>query len=262
MKPRMWGNYWDYFGQKLVDHLDIAPGSIVLDLGTGGGSTLFPAAEATGQSGEVIGIELWDSMVDDVNKEIARCSIKNARVQKTDAREMDFEDGSFDVAIAGFIGFDNYFDFERCQPKAENTFVKQMVRVLRPGGRAGFSTWTLHEDTDYLYGILSAAWPEMEKPFSLENEKGWRIIMESLNLEDVRIIHDSLTYAFPSLKTWQAEIMEYGWKERIESVAEKSGVPQETLTQHILDNLGEHLKGDGSIAFRRDALYAIGTKPS
>jgi ubiquinone/menaquinone biosynthesis C-methylase UbiE len=262
MKPKTWGNYWDYFGQRLVDHLGIDPGSRVLDLGTGGGSTLFPAARATGNDGEVIGIELWESMIDEMNKEITRCGIKNARVQKTDAREMKFRDGSFDVVIAGFIGFDNYFDFERCEPKVENTFLSQMIRVLRPGGRAGFSTWTFQEDTDYLYSTLSAAWPELEKPFGLENEKGWRVIMASANLENVRVFHDSLTYAFPSLEVWWDEISEYGWKRRIESVAEKSGIPQETLTQHIFENLGEHLRQDSSVAFRRDALYAVGTKPS
>ena len=64
MMPKTWGNYWDYFGQRLVDELHLEPGSRVLDVGTGGGSTLYPAANAVGTEGSVIGIELWDSMVD------------------------------------------------------------------------------------------------------------------------------------------------------------------------------------------------------
>ncbi len=262
MKPKTWGNYWDYFGTRLVEHLQIPEGSRVLDLGTGGGSTLFPAAEATGEAGSVLGIELWDSMVQSVNNEIARCGVSNAAVQRMDVREMEFDNEFFDVVIAGFIGFDNYFDFDRCEPIKENTFIQQMVRVLRPGGKAGFSTWTLQEDTDYIYGLLSRAWPDMEKPFSKENERGWRTIMASFGLEDVRIIHDSIAFPFPTLKDWWDEVSDYGWKERIKTVAESTGSTSEAVTQQIFDNLGDHLKQDGSVVFRRDALYAIGAKPS
>jgi ubiquinone/menaquinone biosynthesis C-methylase UbiE len=262
MEPRTWGNYWDYFGKRLIEYLEIPVGSKVLDLGSGGGSTLFPAAEATGKSGHVLGIEMWDSMVEGVNRERARCGITNASVEKMDAREMQFSDGSFDVVIAGFIGFDNYFDFVKCEPIKENTFIEQMIRVLKPGGKAAFSTWTMQEDTDYIYGVLSSAWQDMEKPFSKENEKGWRVILSSFGLEDVRIIHDSLAYAFPSLKAWWDEVSNYGWREPIETAAENTGSTQEEITLQIFDNLGNHLKEDGSVVFRRNALYAIGRKHS
>lgn len=262
MEARTWGNYWDYFGKRLIEYLEIPVGSKVLDLGSGGGSTLFPAAEATGKSGLVMGIEMWDSMVEGLGNEIARCGITNASVEKMDAREMQFSDGSFDVVIAGFIGFDNYFDFEKCEPLKENTFIEQMIRVLKPGGIAAFSTWTMQEDTDYIYGVVSSDWPDMKKPFSKENEKGWRIIMSSFGLEKVRIIHDSLAFAFPSLEEWWGEVSDYGWKERIETLAKNSGSTQQAITQQIFENLGEHLKEDGSVVFRRDALYAIGAKPS
>jgi O-methyltransferase/aklanonic acid methyltransferase len=51
-------DYWDYFGLRLVQHADVKPGTKVLDVGCGTGSSLFPAAEKTGASGYAIGIDI------------------------------------------------------------------------------------------------------------------------------------------------------------------------------------------------------------
>lgn len=51
-------NYWDYFGLRLVEHAHIQPGSQVLDVGCGTGSSLFPALERTEPGGHVTGIDI------------------------------------------------------------------------------------------------------------------------------------------------------------------------------------------------------------
>lgn len=51
-------DYWDYFGEMLVEYADIALGTKILDVGCGTGSSLFPAAEKTGASGYAIGIDI------------------------------------------------------------------------------------------------------------------------------------------------------------------------------------------------------------
>jgi O-methyltransferase/aklanonic acid methyltransferase len=51
-------DYWDYFGEKLVEHASIRPGAKVLDVGCGNGSSLFPAAEKAGPKGYVVGIDI------------------------------------------------------------------------------------------------------------------------------------------------------------------------------------------------------------
>ncbi len=61
--PRTWGTYWDKFGETLVRLLEIKEGSRVLDIGTGGGSTLFPAAKRVGPKGKVTGVEICEHCV-------------------------------------------------------------------------------------------------------------------------------------------------------------------------------------------------------
>jgi O-methyltransferase/aklanonic acid methyltransferase len=43
-------DYWRYFGLRLVEHATISPGTSVLDVGCGTGSSLFPAAERAGRA--------------------------------------------------------------------------------------------------------------------------------------------------------------------------------------------------------------------
>jgi len=51
-------DYWEYFGVRLVENAKITPGNIVLDLGCGTGSSLFPAVQKSGDSGYVSGIDI------------------------------------------------------------------------------------------------------------------------------------------------------------------------------------------------------------
>jgi O-methyltransferase/aklanonic acid methyltransferase len=51
-------DYWDYFGARLVERADIYPGALLLDVGCGTGSSLFPAAENIGQGGFAFGIDI------------------------------------------------------------------------------------------------------------------------------------------------------------------------------------------------------------
>jgi len=51
-------DYWDYFGSKLVEYAGVSPGALVLDVGCGSGSSLFPAAEKTGPIGFAYGIDI------------------------------------------------------------------------------------------------------------------------------------------------------------------------------------------------------------
>ena len=51
-------DYWDYFGARLVEHAEIHPGEMALDVGCGTGSSLFPAAQEVGPQGYAVGIDI------------------------------------------------------------------------------------------------------------------------------------------------------------------------------------------------------------
>ena len=90
-----------HFGRCLVDLVGVDPRQRVLDVATGRGAVLIPAAERAGQTVESVGVDLAKGMVDATKSEIERRGL-NARVRVMDAEHLEFPDASFDRVFSGF----------------------------------------------------------------------------------------------------------------------------------------------------------------
>lgn len=113
-----------YFGSLLVEHLTIPPGAQVLDVASGRGALLFPAAERVGISGQVIGGDLAPAMVEQTRDEIERRGLTQASMSLMDAESLSFAPESFDFITCGFAL--HLFDFERALPN--------LRQFLKPNG--------------------------------------------------------------------------------------------------------------------------------
>jgi ubiquinone/menaquinone biosynthesis C-methylase UbiE len=138
-----------YYGQRLVDAAGVQPGQRVLDVASGRGAVLFPAAERAGQAGHAEGIDLAEGMVQATNADAERRSLP-VRVRQMDAESLDFPDASFDRVLCGFG-----IMFLPDQPRG----LREFRRVLRPGGRLGVSTWQKTEAHDLGLVLNSCTWP-------------------------------------------------------------------------------------------------------
>jgi ubiquinone/menaquinone biosynthesis C-methylase UbiE len=126
--PLMFG----YFGRRLAEASAPPPGGQVLDVATGKGAALFPALEAVGSQGRVVGIDLSPEMVAQAQQELQRRGVSNAEVRVMDGEQLDFPTGCFDTVLCGLTIF--------LFPDPEQAF-RGYYRVLRPGGRVGVSIW-------------------------------------------------------------------------------------------------------------------------
>jgi demethylmenaquinone methyltransferase/2-methoxy-6-polyprenyl-1,4-benzoquinol methylase len=106
--------------RRLTAEAVVAPGDEVLDACCGTGD-LALAAERAG--GRVTGLDFSERML-----ERARRKSASVRWVRGDALALPFADGSFDAATVGF-GIRNVDDVEAA--------LRELVRVLRPGGRLG-----------------------------------------------------------------------------------------------------------------------------
>lgn len=254
--PSTWGTYWDHFGETLVRLLEIKEGSKVLDIGTGGGANLYPAAKRIGDSGFVTGVELCEHSVERVNGEISRCGISNAKVLLKDARETELPDVSFDYVIAGFIGWDDYFDFKKGEFVAEDVLTKEILRVLKPGGYFGLSTWLSQEDLDWMKRFLNSHDIDCRTNYHAEHEEGWRIIMKDKGLTDLRFVVEVLHYAYPSVDFWWKEMMDYNWIED----KDDSEIITEKIKPDAFRTIKEHMTNDGRVQFSRTAIFMTSQK--
>jgi len=119
------------FGEQLVAEASVQEGERVLDVATGQGACLIPAAAAVGPTGAVVGIDISAGMIEVLDRSINAAGLRQVDVELMDAEALTFEDCSFDVVTCAFALF--HLDRVRVLPG--------FARVLKPGGRAAFSTF-------------------------------------------------------------------------------------------------------------------------
>ncbi len=73
--------FFSRFGRRLVEVARLPAGARVLDVATGMGAVLIPAAEAVGPQGQVVGIDLSPSMVEETRREIEKRALSNVSVR-------------------------------------------------------------------------------------------------------------------------------------------------------------------------------------
>jgi len=140
----------------LVDRTAVESDDTVLDVGCGTGSVAITAARA---GGDVTGVDITPSMLEEAerNAEIAGVA---AEYSKGDARDLPSADNSYDVMLSSFAHM--YGD-----PPAATT--AELLRVLRPGGRLGFTAWTPTSLYPFMTSVLATYLdpvdiPEFSKP--------------------------------------------------------------------------------------------------
>ncbi|MFC3995235.1 class I SAM-dependent methyltransferase [Nocardiopsis sediminis] len=117
-------------GERLVSLTDVGPGDAVLDVGSGRGAALFPAARAAGLRGSVTGIDLSESMVASLRQDARDSGLGRIDAAVMDAQAPRFPPESFDV-LTGSMSVHLF-------PDVAAAF-RSYFRLLRPGGRLGLS---------------------------------------------------------------------------------------------------------------------------
>ena len=107
--------------ERAADMARLAPGGRALDVATGTGDLAVALSERVGASGEVVGSDFSERML-----ELARQKAPSLRFETANALDLPYEDDSFDAATVGF-GARNFSDLARG--------LGEMARVVRPGGR-------------------------------------------------------------------------------------------------------------------------------
>ncbi len=113
------------FPHLVLDAAEVGRDQAVLDIGCGTGAAAEAALARVGPGGRVAGVDPKDEMLD-----VARDKDVPIEWYAGSAEELPLPDGGFDAVISQFA-----FMFFEDPPRA----LREMVRVLRPGGRIAVS---------------------------------------------------------------------------------------------------------------------------
>jgi SAM-dependent methyltransferase len=124
----------------LVQDARVGPGGTVLDVATGPGEPALSIAGIVGASGKVIGVDVVPAMIDAATREAGRRGLDHASFRVASADELPFDDASFDAVVSRFGVM--FFP----SPPAG---IREMLRVLKPGGRLALAVWHHARDNPF-----------------------------------------------------------------------------------------------------------------
>jgi len=130
--------------QALIEDARIVRGDSVLDVATGPGEPALTIADLVGHDGIVVGTDVAPEMVEAARREAARRKLKHVSFEVAFTDRLPFPANTFDAAVSrfGVMFFPSPLD---C--------LRDVLRVLKPGGRIAMAVWYLAENNPFDYVV-------------------------------------------------------------------------------------------------------------
>jgi ubiquinone/menaquinone biosynthesis C-methylase UbiE len=229
------------WADDLISRAQLRQGQRVLDVATGTGIVARKAAAVVGPSGKVTALDINPAM-------LALAKTTDAPAEPAiewvegDAHKLPFPDKSFDVVFC-----QQAMQFFSDRPKA----VREMYRVLVPGGRVAVASWRSPERNPY--GIAFAkvvdkrvspeAGAETRSPFGWDSQEEMQQMMEKAGFKNVKAEPITLDMNEADLRTFIInDLLAYPTTGK--SMASWSDTEKGAVVDEIVAELAQYKKGD------------------
>lgn len=130
--------------RALIEQARIAPGESVLDVAGGAGEPSLTIARTVGPLGFVMCTDAISEMVAAAEREALGRGVENVRFRQCTADSLPFANELFDVAVSrlGVMFFPHPLEG-----------LREMLRVIKPGGRIALAVWDKSEFNPYSYAV-------------------------------------------------------------------------------------------------------------
>jgi len=124
--------FWDRYGRRTVERLELRRGARVLDVACGTGASALPAAEAAGPEGRVVAVDLAENMLAHARRKAAAQNLRNIEFRLADMTALGYPGACFDAVVCVFGVF--------FVPDMK-TLVTELWRMVKPDGKLAITTW-------------------------------------------------------------------------------------------------------------------------
>lgn len=178
-------------GETLAEAVDIRAGERVLDVAAGNGNATLAAAR---RFADVTSTDYVPDLLDDGRTRAAAEGLE-VDFQVADAEDLPFLDKNFDVVLSTFGAM---FTPDHTRP------AREMLRVVRDGGRIGLANWTPEGFIGQLFKVIGAYIPA---PVGLKSPALWGTephIVELFGSEaaDIRTERKYFNFRYRSAEHW------------------------------------------------------------
>jgi SAM-dependent methyltransferase len=180
------------FGQwaaPLLATAEVQPGAWVLDVACGTGVVTRQAAQAVDTTGQVIGLDINEGMLQ-VARTVAPPAGAPITWRQASVMALPFPEASFDVVLCQW-GLEFFPD------RAQG--LQEMARVLVPGGRVGLRVWRALARQPFQTAVLAAldrhlfggqhvpSHAALVQPFSLADAEAVRALLADAGFHAIRV---------------------------------------------------------------------------
>ena len=158
-----WRQQSAQMGQHMTDAIveaaAVRPGRDVLDVACGTGEPAISIARMMNGTGSVVGVDISAEPLKIAEQRAGSAGSTNVRFQQGDVHQLAFADGSFD-RVTCRLGLMFFADCPRA--------LREIHRVLRPGGRAALLAWGPMQQPYFetTIGTILRTVPELKLPAS------------------------------------------------------------------------------------------------
>jgi SAM-dependent methyltransferase len=234
---------------RVADAVQIQVGQSVLDVACGTGVLTRTIAERAGDTGSVIGLDINEGML-----AVAARKAPQIEWRQGNALSLPFDNDCFDAVVSQF----GLMFFEDWQ-----VAIREMARVLKPGGRLAVAVWDSLDNTpgyaamvdllDNLFGETTAK--GLRVPFILGDKSQLRSLFAVDGLLNVKVTTVEGQARFPSIDAWVFTDIK-GWV--LADVLDDAQVDR--LLEAARSELSTFVTSQGNVVFKSPAHIVTAIK--
>lgn len=233
-------------GESLAEAIDIQAGERVLDVAAGNGNATLAAAR---RFADVTSTDYVPELLD---KGRARADAEGLKVvfKVADAEDLPFESASFDVVMSTFGAM---FTPDHTRP------AREMMRVLRDGGRIGLANWTPEGFIGQLFKVIGSYLPQ---PAGLKSPALWGTESHMFNLfgseaADIQCRRKEFKFRYRSAAHW-IQVFRQFYGPVLKAFDALDPSRQQALEQNLADLLGRfNVAGPSSLVVPGEYLEVV-----
>jgi ubiquinone/menaquinone biosynthesis C-methylase UbiE len=245
-------SFWDYFGRRTIELASLLIGSRVLDVCCGAGASALPAAEAVGPTGNVVGVDLANQLLESARTKAIQRRLGNVDFELGDMLSLRFPAASFDAVVCVF-GIFFVPDMARA--------VSELWSRVRPGGKLAVTTWGpnfCEPANDAFWCSIKNVRPDLHKGFNpwdrINDPAGLRKILDEGGVASPKITAENRLHPIKSPEDWWTIVLGSGYRGTIEQLN-----PEER--QKVKEVNLAFIRDEKVSAVETNVLYALATKP-